>query len=88
MIPRTDCGSGCCGRMWKPRWSTLHHTSTTVSLVEAGQRAAGVGQVDRQRGAGVVVVGAHHVDRQLELVDATAGPGRVELRRGRVGLLP
>ena len=87
VMPRTVCGSGCCGSDVEPgcvhRAPHLHHDV----LVEAGERAAGVRQVHRQPVTGVVVVGMHHVEGQLELVDAAARPLRVEIGRVSVGLL-
>ena len=56
-------------------------------LVEPRQGAAGVRQVHRQPFAGVVVVGVHHVERQLQLVDAATRPVGVELGDVREGLL-
>ena len=54
---------------------------------EAGKRAAGVGHVHRMDLVLVVEDRVHHVDRELELVDAAARARRVELRVVALGLL-
>ena len=54
---------------------------------EARERAARVRQVDGVDLVLVVEDRVHHVDRELELVDAAARAGRVELRVVAPGLL-
>ena len=54
-----------------PRVAAAEHLDDEV-VGEAGQRAARVRHVDRVRLVLVVEDRVHHVDRELELVDAAA----------------
>jgi hypothetical protein len=56
-------------------------------IVGQARDRAGVRHVDRPRLAAVVVHRVHHVERQLQLVDAATGAGGVEDGRIRNGLL-
>ena len=70
--PRTWRGSGRDGITSMPPAWQRPSTSTTRSSGKPGQRAARVRHVDRVHLVLVVEDRVHHVDRELELVDAAA----------------